>query len=166
MSRLPPDFTDFASGQQQRLLRAAFLLTGDRGAAQDLAQETLIKVLSSWGRFVSAGDPLAYSRRIMLNEYLQSRRRRWHGESPRHVLPDVTGPDEHARVDQRDLLRRALATLPPRQRAAVVLRQFEDLSEAQTADVLGCSTGTVKSLTSRGLAALRTQLDTAQEARR
>lgn len=164
MSSLPADFAEFAAARQSHLLRAAYLLTGDRDAAQDLAQETLVRLLMAWPRVRAADDPFAYSRRTMLNLYLRSRRRRWHGERPQEILPETPAPDDHARADQRDLLNRALATLPPRQRAAVVLRQFEDLSEAETAHVMRCSTGTVKSLTSRGLAALRRHLTQTQEA--
>lgn len=164
MSTLPVDFAEFAAARQSHLLRAAYLLTGDRDAAQDLAQETLVRLLMAWPRVRAADDPFAYSRRTMLNLYLRSRRRRWHGERPQEILPERPAPDDHARADQRDLLNRALATLPPRQRAAVVLRQFEDLSEAETAQVMRCSTGTVKSLTSRGLSALRRHLTQTQEA--
>lgn len=166
MSTVPADFAEFAAARHSHLLRAAYLLTGDRDSAQDLTQETLIRLLTAWPRVRAADDPFAYSRRTMLNLYLRSRRRRWHGERPQVVLPEVAAPDDHARADQRDVLRRALATLPARQRAAVVLRQFEDLSEADTAAVMRCSIGTVKSLTSRGLAALRMQLAPTQEARR
>lgn len=165
MTSVPAGFAEFAAARQTHLLRSAYLLTGDRDSAQDLAQETLVRLLTAWPRVSAADDPFAYSRRTMLNLYLRSRRRRWHGERPQPVLPELPAPDEHARADQRDVLRRALATLPARQRAAVVLRQFEDLSEADTAAVMRCSTGTVKSLTSRGLASLRAQLAPTQEAR-
>ena len=95
----------------------------------------------------------------MVNEFISSRRRLWRKrESAVGQVPDRVGPDSFAPVDERERLRVALATLPPRQRAAVVMRHYADLSEAQAAELLGCSVGTIKSLTSRGLAGLRKTL--------
>lgn len=147
----------FAAAEHARLVRAAFLLTGDAHAAQDLAHDALVRVLQKWSKVEAADDPAAYARRIMLNLFLTARRRSWRGEIPQAAVPDAPASgDEHAVADDRDQLRRALAALPPRQRAAVVLRHYEQLTEAQTAVLLGCSVGNVKSLSSRGLAALRT----------
>ena len=158
MTACPPDFVAFATAQQAAWLRAAFLLTGDRTAAQDVVQETAVRLLVSWRRVSAADDPVAYARRTLLHVYLRGRQRRWHGEVPSARLPELPTAPAYDAVDDRDLLRRALAALPPRQRAAVVLRQVEQLSEAETAAVLRCSVGNVKSLTSRGLAALRVHL--------
>jgi RNA polymerase sigma factor (sigma-70 family) len=100
----------------------------------------------------------AVVRRVLVNAYLTGRRRRWHGETPAADLPETAaGPDAHAATDLRMAVRAALAELPPRQRAVVVLRYFEDLTEAQTALALDCSVGTVKSQTAKALARLRTK---------
>lgn len=160
--RPSPTFAEFAAVHQKAWLRSAYLLTGDRVTAQDLAQETAVRVLAGWRKVVRADDPVAYSRRIMLHLYLGGHRRRWHGEVATAELPEVAGPDAYRQLDDRDVVRRALQELPARQRAAVVLRRVEDLSETETAQVLGCSVGTVKSLTSRGTATLRRVLS-AQE---
>ncbi len=151
----PPTFAEFAAVHQRDWLRSAFLLTGSHVAAQDLAQETAVRILTGWRKVVRADDPVAYARQIMLHLYLGGRRRRWTGEVATADLPEVVGSDVYRQLDDRDLVHRALQELPARQRAAVVLRRVEDLSEAETAQVLGCSVGTVKSLTSRGTATLR-----------
>ena len=154
----------FLARQQTGLLRAAYLLTGDSARAQDLVQETVVRLLVSWRRVERADAPEAYAQRVLLNTFLSGRRRRWHRELPYAEPPDAAGgPSPYAVVEDHDELRRALQSLPARQRAAVVLRHHQDLSEARTAELLGCSVGTVKSLTSRGLAALRADL--AEEAR-
>jgi RNA polymerase sigma-70 factor (sigma-E family) len=149
------DCEQFVSGQHAALSRAAFLLTGDAVAAQDLVQEALVRVLVQWRKVQRADVPEAYARRILLTTFLGGRRRAWHREQPQADPPDRAGTSPYEAVDDLDGLRRALLALPPRQRAAVVLRHYEDLSEAQTAELLGCSVGNVKALTSRGLAALR-----------
>jgi len=147
---------EFLSGQHGALSRAAFLLTADPVAAQDLVQEALVRVLVQWRKVERADVPEAYVRRILLNVFLSGRRRSWHREQPHAELPEAAAGAEHyTAVDDLDALRQALLALPPRQRAAVVLRHYEDRSEAQTAELLGCSVGNVKALTSRGLAALR-----------
>lgn len=149
----------FLAQQQTGLLRAAYLLTGDSTRAQDLVQETFVRLLASWRQVERADVPEAYAQRVLLNTFLTGHRRRWHGELPHAELPDASGEQSpYAAVDDHDELRRALLSLPARQRAAVVLRHHQDLSEARTAELLGCSVGTVKSLTSRGLAALRVAL--------
>lgn len=149
---------DFVRGQSAGLLRAAYLLTGDRTAAQDLAQETLVRVLLHWRKVERADDPTAYTRRVLLNVFLGGRRRAWSGEEPHARPPERATAPAYDVVDARDQLRRALLTLPPRQRAAVLLRHYEDRSEAETAALMGCSVGNVKALASRGLAVLRTTL--------
>lgn len=151
----------FIRSQYAGLIRAAYLLTGEDAAAQDLVQETLVQVVVHWRKVAGAAVPAAYVRRILLNTFLAGRRRRWGRELPWAEPPE---PPEQAQdaldgvVADRDVLARALLTLPARQRAAVVLRFYDDQSEAQTAQLLGCSVGNVKSLTSRGLTALRAQL--------
>jgi RNA polymerase sigma-70 factor (sigma-E family) len=152
------DFRAFVHGAYRRLLRTGYLLTGDPHRAEDLAQETLAKVALAWHRISRADAVDAYVRRVMVNTCTSLwRRRRWR-ERPTGEPPDRPGPDPYAGSDERDRLRRALTALPARQRAAVVLRHYEDLTEGQAATALGCSVGTVKSLTSRGLARLRTEL--------
>src|SRR5205814_1929218 len=110
-----------------------------------------------------AGDPDAYVRRVLVNVYLSARRRRWHGEYATGVLPDSpSGGDEFASVDLRDAVARALSTLGRRQRAVLVLRYFNDLSETQVAAAMDCSVGTVKSQSAKALAKLRVALATAE----
>ena len=149
---------EFLVQQQTGLLHAAYLLTGDSTRAQDLVQETVVRLLVAWRRVERADRPEAYAQRVLLNTFLSGRRRRWRGELPHGELPETASTSGYAAVEDHDELRRALLSLPARQRAAVVLRHHQDLSEARTAELLGCSVGTVKSLTSRGLAALRLAL--------
>jgi RNA polymerase sigma-70 factor (sigma-E family) len=140
------------------LLRTAYLLTGDRQLAEDLLQSALAR---TWTRWSSIRDPEradAYVRTAMVNLSISWWRRRWRGEVPTQHLPEVAAADEYAGVDHRDEIGRALAMLTPRQRAVVVLRFYEDLSEVDVAAALGCSVGTVKSTASRALAMLRTAL--------
>jgi RNA polymerase sigma-70 factor (sigma-E family) len=151
----------YVVAEYPRLLRSAYLLTTNRSAAEDLAQETVVRVLANWGKVARADDPHAYVRRVMLNLFLRASGRAWHGEVPTDELPQPGVDGGFDRVDARDALRRGLAALPPRQRAAVVLRQYEQLTEAQTAAVLGCSVGNVKALASRGIAALRIRMNDA-----
>jgi RNA polymerase sigma-70 factor (sigma-E family) len=139
------------------LLRFAHVLTLDRSAAEDLAQETLIRVGLAWSRLRRDGNPVGYAQRTMVNLFLNSRRRRT--EIPVAAVRDTGREDAGlAAVDAAPGLRDLLATLPPRQRAAIALRYVRDLSDDQIADLLGCSTRTVRSQVSRGLATLRAQL--------
>jgi RNA polymerase sigma-70 factor (sigma-E family) len=154
------DFRAFVHGAYRRLLRTGYLLTGDRHRAEDLVQVTLARAALAWHRIGQAEAVDAYVRRIMVNASTSLwRRRRWReqltGEPP--DPPDPPGADPYAASDERDRLRRALAALPARQRAAVVLRHYEDLTEQQVATALNCPVGTVKSLTSRGLTRLRAE---------
>jgi RNA polymerase sigma-70 factor (sigma-E family) len=153
-------FDAFVRQHGQGLCRAALLLTGDRHLAEDLVQTALAKVAGRWDRVVAKGDPLPYVRTVVVRTAIAWRRRRWHGEVPTSPLPETSHTDQERAVDGRDRLRRALLLVPPRQRAALVLRFYEDLSEADTAAVMGCSVGTVKSQTAKGLARLRTLLAT------
>ena len=152
-------FRDFVVGRSPSLLRTAYLLTGDWQHAEDLLQTALAKVYRAWGRLRDHENVDAYVRRVMVNTQTSRWRRAWKAEHVTGSLPDRPGPDEVGARDDRDRLRRALLTLPARQRAVVVLRHYEDMSEAEVARVLGCSVGTVKSQCARGLAKLRDALD-------
>lgn len=151
-------FAEFVVRQQHSLLRLAYLLAGDRGHAEDLVQTALMKTYRHWDRIVRRGEPSAYVRRALLTTHTSWRRRAWHREQPTGRLPDVEAPDHGDRFDRDAELGRALASLPPRMRATVVLRYYEDLSELQTAQLMGCSESTVNTQTARGLARLRAAL--------
>jgi RNA polymerase sigma-70 factor (sigma-E family) len=149
-------FDEFVATRSQALLRTAYLLTGDHGLAEDLLQTALAKSWFAWARI--DGPPEPYVRRVLATTYATWWRRRWRGERPTGDLPDRPAAAGRS-VEDRDALWRALATLPRRQRAVVVLRYWEDLSEAETAAALGVSTGTVKSQASKALATLRRHPD-------
>jgi RNA polymerase sigma-70 factor (sigma-E family) len=151
------EVTAFVRARYGPLLRTAYLLCGDRGRAEDLVQTTLAKTVLAWPRLQRSDTIDHYVRRVLVNTYVSWQRRRSWWEQPWGRLTESRTRDEYASVDQRDWLRRALEGLPARQRAAVVLRFYEDLSEQDAAQVLGCSVGTVKSLSSRGLRTLRTR---------
>jgi RNA polymerase sigma-70 factor (sigma-E family) len=151
-------FREFVRAQWTPLTRTAYLLTGDRGTAEDLAQAALEKVHRRWNRVRSVENPAAYARRTLVNTAISWRRRRRVAEVPLLATDAATVPDAYDRVADRDVVLAALRGLPKRTRAVLVLRYYEDLSEADTAEVLHCSLGTVKSLASRGLARLRQQL--------
>ncbi|HEY1281603.1 MAG TPA: SigE family RNA polymerase sigma factor [Acidimicrobiales bacterium] len=156
---LTVDFDAYVRDHAQALCRGAFLLTGDRHLAEDLVQTALAKCAPRWGRIADQGDPTPYVRTVIVRTAIAWRRRRWRGEVPTSPLPEATANDPVGVVDGRERLRHALLAVPRRQRAALVLRFYDDLSEAETARVMGCSVGTVKSQTARGLARLRTVLD-------
>jgi RNA polymerase sigma-70 factor (sigma-E family) len=149
-------FRTWAAARVGRLHRAAYLLCGDWHVAEDLVQETLARSALHWSAVESSEHPEAYVRQILLNQVRQRWRRRLGRERP------VANPDHEIVADgtnaraARDQLMTALRQLPSKQRAAVVLRYFDQLSEAETAQALGCSVGTVKSQTHRGLNTLRT----------
>jgi RNA polymerase sigma-70 factor (sigma-E family) len=151
-------FDGFAAAQLSALLRPAYYLTGDWDLAQDLVQATLVRMYGAWGRLKPDVDRVAYARTVLLNLYRDQTRseRRAHKallrKGSRPVSPEVD-------VLERDYQRELLQQLPPRQRAVVVLRFLEDLSVQQTADVLGVSTGTVKSQTADALTALRAAIE-------
>jgi len=154
-------FRDFVVGRSPGLLRTAYLLTGDWGHAEDLLQTSLAKLYRAWSRLGDHEHLDAYVRRVMVNTQTSRWRRAWKAEQATGSLPDWPGPDAVSASDDRDRLRRALLTLPAKQRAIVVLRHYEDLSEAETARLMGCAVGTVKSQCARGLAKLRAALDEA-----
>jgi RNA polymerase sigma-70 factor (sigma-E family) len=135
------------------------LLTGDRALAEDLVQTALAKTYLAWGRIRDREAVEAYTRRTMVTTYASWWRRRWRGEVPTGTLPDRPGDDPYGQVDSSLPLRAALARLPRRMRAVVVLRYWDDLSAAEVAAILGCSVGTVQSQASRGLAKLRADVD-------
>jgi RNA polymerase sigma-70 factor (sigma-E family) len=148
------DFDEFVRGSSTRLLRTAVLLTGDRQAAEDLVQEMFERVYVRW-RWIR-GAPEPYARRTLTNLVANRWRRR--SRKPEAALAEgyeIPTPDSTDQYAVRDQLLTALQELPPRQRAVVVLRYYEDLTEVQTAEALGCSVGTVKSQTSRALKKLR-----------
>lgn len=152
-------FREFVSEQWGLLTRMAYLLTGDRGAAEDLVQSALEKTHRRWGRILRKDTPGVYVRRVMVNTAISWRRRRRVVEVPLLEDDATSAPDAYDRAENRHQLLGALRRLPPRMRAVLVLRYFEDLSEADIARVLGCSTGTVKSQASRGLDRLRADLE-------
>ncbi|MCM0678749.1 SigE family RNA polymerase sigma factor, partial [Micromonospora phytophila] len=155
---LEEEFRDFVAARSGALLRTAYLLSGDWATAEDLLQTALTKTYLAWKRLggIEAIEP--YARRVMVNTSTSWWRRRWHGERPTEVLPERAAADEIDQQLDRDLLWRHLSALPTRQRAVLVLRFYEDMSEAQTAALLEISPGTVKSQTSRALATLRRRM--------
>ncbi|NUR59631.1 MAG: SigE family RNA polymerase sigma factor [Catenulispora sp.] len=157
------EFRRFTAARWLGLVRTAYLLTGDLGHAEDLAQTALIKVYRSWHRVRRVDDVDAYVRKVLVNANRSRFRVRRPAEQSYAEVPDhrVTADAGSGGVEQRDALLAALAMLPPRQRAVVVLRYWEDMSEASVADLLGCSVGTVKSQASRALAKLRSDPDLA-----
>lgn len=161
------EFDRFVAESAERLLRSAYLITWDFAEAEDLVQECLFKVARRWPRVKNMEQPLAYARTILIHLALDEGKRRSRRRS--ELRPDATGLLEAQRDDaagralgrveaSTDLLG-LLRELPPRQRAALVLRYFDDLSEVEVADVMGCSVGTVKSTTSRALERLRRDIE-------
>lgn len=144
----------FVAARSPALVRSAYLLTGNEATAQDLVQTAILKTWRHWDRVTSKDDPEGYVRRVLMTTFLTWWRRGWRAEIPTSRMPDTAVDDGDA--DLRLSVKRALAALPARQRAVIVLRYLDDLSETDTATALGCSTGTVKSQTARALAKLRT----------
>ena len=153
----PPDFADFVQRRSAAMLRAAWLLTGgDWALAEDLVQTALGEVWRHWSRVAEMAAPDAYAHKIMVNTCLRWRGRRWTGEVASARLPETgTATDGFHQVDVRESLRHALRQLTVKQRAVIMLRYFEDRTEAETADIMGCSVGTVKSQAAKALARLR-----------
>ena len=153
------DFTAWVLARQNGLVRTAYLLCGDFGRAEDLVQTVLAKAYLSWDRVSQASSPDAYVRRMLVNENTSWWRRTW--RSREVSVAEVRDWSEDSLADSvadREFVVAALRALPERQRAAVVLRYYEDLAEAEVAEILGCSIGTVKSQCSRGLASVRASL--------
>lgn len=151
---MPDDFADWVTAHQSRLLRAAYAITGDPALADDLVQDALVKLAKKWHRLRDE-QAFAYTRTIIYRDHATWWRRR--RDIPTDTVAETRDvpTDPHGPTDVRLSLHEALAHLTPKQRAVVALRYLEDLSERQTAEVLGVSVGTVKSQTSVGLAKLR-----------
>lgn len=151
-------FSDYVASSADRVRFTAYLLCGDWHEAEDIAQIAFVKVYRAWHRIDRNESIDAYVRKVVVRSYLNERRRLWRrlerltSSPPEPAPPPATGPE------QRMVVWQALSQVPQRQRAALVLRYWEDLSLTETAEVLGCSEGTVKSQCSRGLKALRTLL--------
>jgi RNA polymerase sigma-70 factor (sigma-E family) len=157
-------YQEFVSARLPVLLRFAVVLTGDRGLAEDVVQEVLLRVHQKWSKIGALDSPEFYVRRMITNEYL-SWRRRWarivpHAEPP---VPPKVAADHATAHAEREALRTELDKLPRRQRAVLVLRYYADLSDPQIAEVLGCGAGTVRAYASRALAALRVELNPAPQ---
>lgn len=146
------DFDAFVAARSRALMRTAWLLTGDEGTAEDLVQTALIETWRRWSRVGGMLHAEAYVRRIVVTSFLRDKRRRRVGETLVGEPPELAAPAPPESTD----VRRALADLPRAQRAVLVLRYYEDWTEAQTAELLGIGVGTVKSHTARALARLRT----------
>lgn len=147
-------FDEFARSRMPALLRFAHALTGDPHTAADLVQDALERTVLAWPRVTRQDDPEAYVRRAIVNKHIS----RWRRLRREHLTASVPETSYVPAAGHDDDLWAALTTLPPRQRAVIVLRYYEDLSEAQTAETLGCSVGTVKSQASKALAKLRRQV--------
>ncbi|WBQ06409.1 SigE family RNA polymerase sigma factor [Kribbella sp. CA-293567] len=150
------DYVEFVEASSTTLRRTAYLVCGDWHRADDVVQDALYKLYLSWSKVDRSGNPLAYARRVVVNAALDIGRRPWRREVPTDRLLERPRTDDPAGAQaDRDEVLSALAGLGPRQRACVVLRYYEDLSIEQTAEILDCSPGTVKSQTARGLETLR-----------
>ncbi len=154
----PNDFDRFDANNGDGLLRTAYLIVGDLHEAEDLVQETLFRVAPRWPRVSRMEHPVGYTRRILVNLALHGSSMRSRDRAELKATPPAETAADAAHLDIHDELFDALAALPPRQRAALVLRYLLDLPEAQVAAALGCSLGTVKSSTSRGLKRLEETL--------
>jgi RNA polymerase sigma-70 factor (sigma-E family) len=152
----PDGFAQFVQARERALQRSAWLLTGDWALAEDLVQTALARSWPRWERIWRRDDPEIYVRRVMVNTWIRWNRLRWRQEQVTAAVPDGQLPGDLAGdVALRMVVRDALSLLPPRQRAVLVLRVFDDLSEAQAAQVLNCAVGTVKSTLSQALTRLR-----------
>lgn len=137
-------FREYVHSRVAGLSRVAYLLSGDPHVAEDLVQQTLIRVAARWERILAGGDPEAYVRRVLYSQHISSWRRHRHDALPVADVPDRPSRDHIADVATAVTMRQALSLLAPRQRAVLVLRFYEDLTEVQTAAVLGCSVSTPK----------------------
>jgi len=152
------DFDGFVAESTAGLLRTAYLIAGDLQEAEDIVQETLFKIARRWPRVSRMDHPAAYARRILVNLAVRGNPKRSRRRAELRDAPPRVGADSGIALDFDDELHAALAALPPRQRAVLVLRYFLDLPEAEVAAALQCSLGTVKSTASRGLARLEQTL--------
>jgi RNA polymerase sigma-70 factor (sigma-E family) len=148
------ELADFVRARYHHLVRRAYLLTGSQQAAEDLVQEALARCCASWRRHPIV-QPEAYVQRVMINLLVSRSRLRRFREDPIDTIPERGVADTTADHAERDAVWQALRTTPPRQRAVLVLRFYEDLTEAEIAAELGVAVGTVRSQTAKGLARLR-----------
>ena len=157
--RDPAAFAEFVAARSAALHRTAYLMVGERQLAQDLLQEAFTKTYVTWPTLRDPGKAEAYTRKVITTTAISWYRRKSWQERPSDTLPEASHDGHADELTQRAWVWSALQGLPPRQRAAIVLRYYEDLTEAQTAAALGCAVGTVKSQVHAGLATLRTTLD-------
>jgi RNA polymerase sigma-70 factor (sigma-E family) len=152
------EFRDFVAARGAALHRTAYLLVGDWALAEDLVQTALVKTYLAWRRLggIAAVEP--YTRKVLLNTATSGFRRRWRGERPTADLPPVPVADGAQERAERDRVWQVVRSLPPRQRAVLVLRYYEDLSEVETARLLEISVGTVKSQCARAMDTMRQRL--------
>lgn len=153
-------FEEFAADRLPAVLRFAGVLTGDRALAEDVVQEVLLRASQRWSQLQDLDHPEAYVRKMIVNEYLDWRRRNWRllFSGAAHEVDNRTSPDHAGQHAERDALLAELDKLPKRQRAVLVLRYYEGLSDAEISDVLGCAPGTVRGYAFRALAKLRVEL--------
>ncbi|HZO69066.1 MAG TPA: SigE family RNA polymerase sigma factor [Kribbellaceae bacterium] len=154
-------FREFADARMSALLRTAYLLCGDWHRAEDVVSTAIVKLYSSWRRVSRADNPEAYARQVVVRTWLDETRRPWRRERSVDIVPDSPAYDADVTPDavvRRADLRRLLTEMPARQRAVLVLRFYDDLSVERTAEILGCSPGAVKTLTSRALGTIRGRL--------
>ncbi|HEY6274697.1 MAG TPA: SigE family RNA polymerase sigma factor [Streptosporangiaceae bacterium] len=153
-------FEEFVAARLPAVLKFAAVLTGDRGLAEDVVQEVLIRAEGRWQAIARVDRPEAYVRKMIVNEYLSWRRRSWRlvPSGAGADLPGRSTPDPAAGYAERDAMVAELAKLPLRQRAVLVLRYYEGLSDPEIAEVMGCRPGTVRGYASRALAVLRVEL--------
>lgn len=151
-------FADFVSARQAQLLRFATVLCGDGALAQDLVQDALLKAHQRWDGIAAMAAPEAYVKKIIVNGHISFRRKFARVRLVDEAEPAEPQADHAGQVADRDLLRGELAALPPQQRAVLVLRYYEGLSDPEIAEVLGCAPGTVRGYASRALAALRIEM--------
>ena len=160
------EFSEFMNGRWLQLIRLGFVLTGDQGLAEDLAQTALARAYASWPQIRRAGDPDAYVRRVMVNANHSRFRKRRVAEQLTGAVPEPPPVDVAGGSDDRVTLMAALMSLPLGQRSVVVLRFWLDMTEVQVAEALGCSVGAVKAQGSRALAKLRGAVGLGEEVRR
>jgi RNA polymerase sigma-70 factor (sigma-E family) len=156
-----PDFDDWVTQRGAALLRFAYLVTRDHNRAEEAVQDALIAAYSRWTKICRAQDPEAYVRRCIVNADISRWRRFFRRETPAEEVDTAsTSPDHAAAQAEHDAVWALCATLPAKQRAAVVLRYYEDLPDAEIAVILDCSPATVRSQIHRALASLRTTITT------
>jgi RNA polymerase sigma-70 factor (sigma-E family) len=156
------EFREFVVTRWQALVKTAYLLVGDHGLAEDFVQTALERVHRRWEHIERRDQPEVYARRVLINLAISWRRRRRVQEIPVATIADASAGGDVENSDLDDAVWTAVRRLPPRMRAVIVLRYVEDRSEAEAADLMGCSVGTVKSAASRGLARIRDELEAAR----